>query len=87
MSQNYEPPKVVFENEEFLHSARSFQKSTPKMVQWVIKYSGGLIRDENKANHFLIGVIIFAVVVSGFFIFGVNRQELPPKRLMSEFPI
>ena len=81
MDQNNEPPKIVFEGEEFQRPSQSFQTPTPKIVQLVIKYSGGAVKDENQANYFLIGFVVLAIVVSLFLIFGGEKnkqQELPP---------
>lgn len=66
-----EPPKVVFEGEEF-QRPRSFQ--TPKIIELVIKYSGGYIKDEKQANYFLIGFVVVAVIVSLFLFFGNSTQ-------------
>ena len=70
MDQNNEPPKIVFEGEEFKQSVRSFQTPTPKIVEWVIKYSGGYVRDEKQANYFLIGFVAVAIIISLFLFFG-----------------
>ena len=75
MDYNNEPPKIVFEGEQFQRSTRSFETPTPKIVQWVIKYSGGLIKDENQANYFLIGFVVVAVIISLFFIFGSGSSK------------
>ncbi|NCS68189.1 hypothetical protein GW777_07500 [Candidatus Peregrinibacteria bacterium] len=75
MDQNNEPPKIVFEGEEFQRPRQSFQTSTPKIVQWVIKYSGGLIKDEKQANYVLIGFVVLAIIVSLFLIFGGGHTQ------------
>jgi len=77
MDQNNEPGKIVFEGEEFQRPSQSFQKPTPKIVEWVIKYSGGFIKDEKQANYFLIGFVVIAVVVSLFLFFGGSDQHGP----------
>ena len=64
MDQNNEPPRIVFEGEEFQHSARSFNSENPKTVQWVIKYSGGLVKDEKQANYVLIGFVVLVIAIS-----------------------
>ncbi|KKT29664.1 MAG: hypothetical protein UW15_C0008G0030 [Parcubacteria group bacterium GW2011_GWC1_44_10] len=80
MDQSNEPPKVVFEGEEFQHSTfRDFQTPTPKIVGWVIKYSGGAIKDEKQANYVLIGFVAVAIVVSLFLIFGGGGSAGNPK--------
>ena len=68
MDYNNEPPKIVFEGEEFQRTRQSFQTPTPKIVEWVIKYSGGLIKDENQANYVLIGFVAVAIILALFFI-------------------
>ena len=80
MDQNNKPPKIVFEGDEFQHSTRSFQTQTPKIVGWVIKYSGGYIKDERQANYVLIGFVVLAIGVSLFLIFGgssSNNKKIP----------
>lgn len=83
MDQNNEPSKIVFEDEEFRHSAQSFQISPPKIVEWVIKYSGGAIKDERQANYVLIGFVAVAIIISLFLIFsGSNNTS---KTLQEKF--
>jgi len=68
---NYnEPPKIMFEGEEFQRTRQSFQTPTPKIVKLIIKYSGGLIKDEKQANYVLIGFVTVTIVISLFLIFG-----------------
>ncbi|MEK7163339.1 MAG: hypothetical protein AAB775_01345 [Patescibacteria group bacterium] len=86
MDQNNEPPKIVSDGEEF-QRPRSFQTSTPKIVEWVIKYSGRLIKDERQANYFLIGFVAVAIIVSLFLFFGGGGQKLPPEKVMSDSSI
>lgn len=62
--------RIKFEGEEFQRPRQSFQTPTPKIVEWVIKYSGGAIKDEQQANYFLIGFVVLAIVVSLFLFFG-----------------
>jgi hypothetical protein len=76
MDQNKEPPRIIFEGEESQHSARSFNSENPKIVQWVIKYSGGYIKDEKQASYVMIGFVAVAIIISLFLIFGGgNTQE------------
>lgn len=37
---------------------------TSKMAGWVIKFSGGLIKDERQANYLLLAVVVMAVIVT-----------------------
>ncbi len=77
MNQNNEPSKIVFEGEEFRQPAQSFQTPTPKIVGWVMKYSGGSIRDEKQANYVLIGFVVLAIIVFLMVILG-GGSEIPP---------
>ncbi len=76
MDQNNEPKKVVFESDEFSQYARTFQKPTPKIVQWVITYSKGRVKDEQQATYVLLGFVAIAVIVSLFLVFGANKLSL-----------
>jgi len=86
MDQNNEPPKIVFEGEEFQRMRQSFQTPTPKIIQWVIKYSGGLVKDKKTANYILIGFVALAIIISLFLFFGGSRgssSHAPTKIPMS----
>lgn len=87
MDYNNKPPEVVFEGEEFPPSAQSFKSSTPKMVQWVIKYSGGVVKDEQQANYVLIGFVTVAVTVSLFLIFGGGNTQPKSQNISNEMLI
>lgn len=71
--------RVKFEGEQF-QRLRSFETSTPKIVQWVIKYSGGAIKDEKQANYVLLGFVAVAVIVFLMIIFdgGSRIPSSPP---------
>jgi hypothetical protein len=60
---------VKIQSEE-RRSTQVFLPRTPKIIQWVIKYSGGLIKNEKQAVYILLGFIVFVVIVSLFLIFG-----------------
>jgi len=60
-------------------ASRSYYPGTPKIIQWVIKYSGGLIKDERQASYVLIGFVAVAIVIVLFLIFGRGgKQNTPP---------
>ena len=68
---------VKFEGEQ--RYARSYYPGTPKVIQWVIKYSGGLVKDEKQASYVLIGFVAVAIVIVLFLIFGGSgEQNTPP---------
>ena len=76
--------RIKFEGEEFQRPRQSFQTPTPKIVEWVIKYSGGYIKDEKQASYFLIGFAAVAIVISAFLIFGNSTsgdlEKIIPKK-------
>ena len=79
MDQNNEPGKIVFEGEKFQRTRQSFQTPTPKIVEWVIKYSGGYIKDEKQASYFLIGFVVVAIIVSFLSFFKQSPGKLTPE--------
>jgi len=40
------------------------------MADFIVKYSGGLIKDENQAAYVIIGLVIVAIIISLFLFFG-----------------
>ena len=49
--------------------------TAPKIIRWVIKYTGGLIKNEKQAYYVLLGFIVFVVIISLFLIFGRGGQS------------
>ena len=71
---------VKFEGEQ--QYARPYYSGTPKIIQLVMKYSGGYIKDEKQASYVLLGFVAVAIIISLFLIFGGggNKAEFkaPP---------
>jgi hypothetical protein len=65
MDHNNEQSGVVFEGEEFQPSSQSFQTPTPKIIEWVIKYSGGYINNGRQASYVLFGFVVSLVLAWG----------------------
>jgi len=83
MDQNDGLSKVEFEKTEWQQSNRSFNTDASKMIQWVIKYSGGGLKDEKQASYTLIGFVVVMIGVSLFLIFSGGDEsgakiEAPP---------
>jgi len=78
MDQNKEPPRVVFEEENVGWKAMKYYRepTTPKIIDWVMKYSGGAIKDEKQANYVLIGFVSVAIIVFLMVIFS-GRSKIP----------
>lgn len=57
-----------------------FRPGTPKIIRWLIKYSGGLIKNENQAAYVLIGFVAVVIIITLVLIFGgENKGTLAPK--------
>jgi hypothetical protein len=64
-------------NESALKSKNEQQSSgslvsptAPKIIRWLIKYSGGLIKNERQASYVILGFIILTIVISIFLFSG-----------------
>lgn len=69
---NGDDNKVQFQE---YHVPRSSLEEKSKLVEWIIKYSGGLIKNEKQATYVLLGFVIMATGVALFLIFyGGNQQ-------------
>lgn len=53
--------------------AQSLSHETPKMIQWVMKHSGGLVKNEIQAQYILLGFAGLAIIISLFLVFGGNN--------------
>jgi hypothetical protein len=49
--------------------------NVPKIVQLVIKWSGGAIKEERQAEYVLLGFVIVAIIVSLFLILGGGTSK------------
>jgi len=67
--------RVKFEEDQY--TRRSYYPETPKIIQWVMKYSGGLVKDEKQASYVLVGFAVLAIIVFLMVIFS-GRSEIPP---------
>lgn len=59
---------VKFEGDQQI--GHSYYPSAPKVIQWVIKYSGGYIKDEKRASYAILGFVVLAIIISLFLVFG-----------------
>jgi len=65
--------RIKFEGEQ--QYTRSYYPETPKIIQWVIKYSGGYIKDEKQASYVLLGFVVLAIITSLFLVWGRGGVE------------
>ncbi|HEY4488330.1 MAG TPA: hypothetical protein VJB97_02340 [Candidatus Paceibacterota bacterium] len=77
MDQNNEPPQIVFEEESVQRPSQSFQTPAPKIVELVIKYSGGTVKDEKQANYVLIGFVAVTIVIMTVLLFSGGSGSKP----------
>jgi len=69
LSKSFGDSGVKFQKET-RSSKYVFYPGTPKIIQWLIKYSGGLIKNENLAACVLIGLLALAMIISLILFFG-----------------
>ena len=63
--------------------ATSQTSDAPKIVQLVMKISGGAIKDERQAEYVLLGFVVVAIIVSLFLFLGGGKKIIsPPKEII-----
>jgi len=45
-----------------------------KLAGFLVKYSGGLIKDENQASYVILGFVVAAIIISLFLFFGGGQK-------------
>jgi hypothetical protein len=65
-------------NDEDITSKPVFYPGTPKIIQWLVRYSGGLIKDEKQANYVLIGFVILIFFLSFFLLSSRGEEQMRP---------
>ena len=76
-----ETPQQSTEMVDVLKSQRiqvSQDSETPKMIGLVMKYSGGLIKDEKQAGYVLLGLVVLMLSLSAYFFFGSGPEKVKP---------
>jgi len=80
---NEAPNDSDVKSNEWQSQTPSYLPGTPKIIQWVIKYSGGLVRNKKQAQYVIFGFVVLAIIISLFLIFSGGRiqkvdiQEIP----------
>ena len=54
------------------------EPTSPKVIHWVVKYSGGIIKDSKQANYAVLAFVALAILVSLFLVFGGNGKRVVP---------
>ena len=71
--------KVEFENQWETPRNYYSQRKTSKIIELAIKYSGGIIKDEQQASYVVLVVSVLITVISLFFLFkGERAPNIPP---------
>lgn len=78
--------KSFSENREFQGEKSSseyfFRPGTPKIIQWTVKYSGGIIKNERQASYVLLGFIVLTIIVSIILFLNILKgPAIPPEAL------
>lgn len=79
MDQNNDVSGVKFETDSYKAVKYYDETATPKVVQWVMKYSGGVIKKERQAEYVLFVFVVVAIAISLFLFFGGNNKKLTPE--------
>ena len=75
MDQNNEPHRVEFETDSW-QAVKYYRETTaPKIIQKVMKYSGGYIKDEKQASYVVLGFVALAIIISLFLFFGDSSSN------------
>ena len=55
-----------------------------KMVGWIMKYSGGMIKEERQAEYVLLGIAVIFILTSLYLFFGDNLQKKAPVKTIKK---
>ncbi|OIO30554.1 hypothetical protein AUJ77_01945 [Candidatus Nomurabacteria bacterium CG1_02_43_90] len=84
MEEGQGSSKVIFENDGLARPTQHIKIS--KMTAWIIRHTGGYIKDTQTVNYFLIFFIVLAIVFSFFiFVSSGEKKPLPPKIMDNSF--
>ena len=93
----YEEKKIIFETDSLVAQQTVNQKSVSRMARFVMKYSGGSIKDEKQASYLLLMLVALSIIFSLYLIFvsnktvikrggsGPSEKELREYRLLQPF--
>src|SRR3989344_1970494 len=84
LSKNIEIEKALKEFEE-KSQTEQIQKNpevlknseTPRMIELVMKYSGGSVKNEKQAQYVLLGFVVIAIIVSLEYFTSSKKSEVP----------
>ncbi len=67
--------RVSFESDSYSQNSYTFS-NRPKIVDYIIRYSGGLIKDEDIAVYVLYGFVIIMIIISISLSTRGNKENL-----------
>lgn len=70
--------RVVFDEDLSSQSNYSYSSDNPKMVDFVINHSGGLIKNKPQAIRFLFAISIVFIILAIMFARHSNVKSRPP---------
>ena len=72
----YEEKKIIFETDSLVAQQTVNQKSVSRMARFVMKYSGGSIKDEKQARYLLLMLVALSIIFSLYLIFVSNKTVI-----------
>lgn len=57
-----------------------YELKEPKLIRWVIDHSGGLVKDETKANYLVLGASLLVFVLSMYLFLHKEEQPYQPSQ-------
>jgi len=72
----YEEKKIIFETDSLVAQQTVNQKSVSRMARFVMKYSGGSIKDEKQASYLLLMLVALSIIFSLYLIFVSNKTVI-----------
>jgi len=66
---------VKFETDSYKAVRFYDETDAPKIVQLVMKYSGGAIKEQKQAEYVLFGFVVLTIIISLFLFFGGGTSE------------
>ena len=69
---------ITFETDSYKAVKFYNETKAPKIIQLVIKYSRGMIKEQKQAEYALFGFVVIATFISLFLFFSAFRSPSPP---------
>lgn len=82
--ENNKSSGVKFEIDDWQAVKYYREPTAPKIIRLMMKYSGGLIKEEKQAEYVFLGFIVLAIILTIFLPFVVvsKKNTLPPQEII-----